>query len=364
MKSESLWRAFVMTLVSILSVGAVEIEDTVTKAVSTASTAAQYLHKLAKKLEQSLTSAIAIRRTAIQAASAYRIKAAFSQDKATQITFLAMAAVTEADLQTLDSQTTEAHKIYERAVCTIKQHEATMLTLHKTQPTTAKVSSTQETPGVELNSVTGMTTCTSTASFTADTTNCTLESETGGVKAADIEPTKHTKIKLVDLAKPPTTFTVTKHCKGTVANTPTASNAVDGACIEQGSDFGGNQDNAIATKLSKKTKNYQTVDVNLFTDATKTTCTQIDPKAAYTEYHKDTLGHALCTLRQLNKPTYTPIHRRPWTAVTADEKLLQALTDLITPGGKAPTDPQEKKTITDAYLGSDQNVFTAQKQIQ
>nr|APD75698.1 variant surface glycoprotein 1125.5650 [Trypanosoma brucei] len=116
----------------------------------------------------------------------------------------------------------------------------------------------------------------------------------------------------------------------------------------------------MATKISKKTKNYQTVDVNLFTDATKTTCTQIDPKAAYTEYHKDTLGHALCTLRQLNKPTYTPIHRRPWTEVTADEKLLQALTDMINPGGKAPTDPQAKKALTDTYLGSDQNALTAQ----
>nr|APD73740.1 variant surface glycoprotein 1125.1554 [Trypanosoma brucei] len=283
MKSESLRHAFVMTLVSILPAAAVEIEDTATKAVSTASTAAQHLHKLANKLEQSRPSAIAIRRQAIQAALAYRIRAAFSQDKATQITFLAMAAVTEADLQTLDSQTTEAHKIYERAVCTIKQHETTMLTLHKTQPTTAKVSSTQETAGAELNSVTGMTTCTSTASFTADTTNCTLESETGGVKAADIEPTKHTKIKLVDLAKPPTTFTVTKHCKGTVANTPTASNAVDGACIEQGSDFGGNQDNAIATKLSKKTTNYQTVDVQLFKDVDKSTCTQVSATNPYTE---------------------------------------------------------------------------------
>nr|AGH60725.1 variant surface glycoprotein 1816 [Trypanosoma brucei] len=283
MKSESLWHAFVMTLVSILPVGAVEIEDTATKAVSTASTAAQHLHKLAKKLEQSRPSAIAIRRQAIQAALAYRIRAAFSQDKATQITFLAMAAVNEADLHTLNSKTTEESQVYERNVCTIKQHEATMLTLHKTQPAKAKVSSSEAKATQSLKKVTGMTTCTSTASLKADATNCTLESETEGIKDSDVELTEHTKIKLVDLAKPPTTFTVTKHCKGTVANTPTASNAVDGACIEQGSDFGGNQDNAMATKLSKKTTNYQTVDVQLFKDVDKSTCTQVSATNPYTE---------------------------------------------------------------------------------
>nr|APD73024.1 variant surface glycoprotein 1125.177 [Trypanosoma brucei] len=348
-----------MSLLSILPVSAADIEDTATQKVKTACSAAQYLHKLASKLEQTRPSAKEIRTTAIQTTMAYRIKAAFSQDKQTEIAFLAMAAVTEAGIDTLNRETEAAAKRYNDALRIIKQQEAAMLTLHKVQTTAAKLSSSAAQTGQSLNSVTGMTTCTSTASFSAEPNNCTLESETSGIKAVDIEPTKHTKIKIIDVSKPATTYTVTTHCKGTVTTNPTASDSVPGGCIEKGSDFGSQRPNAMATALTKKATSYSTIDVNLFTNVEAKTCTQINPAAPYTEYDKDTLGNALCNVRQLTKPTYTPIHRRPWTAVRDNEKLLQALTGLTNPGAKPPTEQQAKKALTDAYLGSDQTAFTA-----
>nr|APD75540.1 variant surface glycoprotein 1125.5461 [Trypanosoma brucei] len=282
-----------MSLLSILPVSAADIEDTATQKVKTACSAAQYLHKLASKLEQTRPSAKEIRTTAIQTTMAYRIKAAFSQDKQTEIAFLAMVAVTEAGIDTLNRETEAAAKRYNDAVRIIKQQEAAMLTLHKAQTTAAKLSSSAAQTGQSLNSVTGMTTCTSTASFSAEPNNCTLESETSGIKAVDIEPTKHTKIKIIDVSKPATTYTVTTHCKGTVTSNPTASDSVPGGCIEKGSDFGSQRPNAMATALTKKATSYSTIDVNLFTNVEAKTCTQINPAAQYTEYDKDTRKCAL-----------------------------------------------------------------------
>ncbi|EAN78987.1 variant surface glycoprotein (VSG), putative [Trypanosoma brucei brucei TREU927] len=359
MKSQSLWHAFVMSLVSILPVSAADIEDTATQQVKTACSAAQYLHKLASKLEQARPSAKEIRTTAIKTAMAYRIKAAFSQDKQTEIAFLAMAAVTEAGIDTLNRETEAAAKRYNDAVRIIKQQEAAMLTLHRTESTSAKVTSTAPSTAAQLESVTGMVKCPSTAAFKLEAATCTLDTEKEAVKTNDIAHESHTKIKIIDVTKPATTYTVTTHCKGKLSSSSIASTMQDGGCIERGSDFNTAANNAMATALTKKATTYSTIDINLFTNVETKTCTQINPTAPYTEYDKDTLGNALCNIRQLKKPTYTPIHRISWAAVRADDKLLQALTDLIAPGGKAPTEQQAKKALTDAYLGSDQTAFTA-----
>nr|APD75554.1 variant surface glycoprotein 1125.5477 [Trypanosoma brucei] len=300
-----------MSLVSILPVGAADIEDTAIQQVKTACSAARYLHKLASKLEQARPSAKEIRTTAIQTTMAYRIKAAFSQDKQTEIAFLAMAAVTEQQIAQVEQEAVLAAETYNRAIRLVKQQEAAMLTLHRTEPTSAKVTGTAPSTAAQLESVTGMVKCPSTAAFKLEAANCTLESETGGVRAVDIDPGKHTKIKIIDVTKPATTYTVTTHCKGTLSSSPIASTMQDGGCIETGSDFNTAANNAMATALTKKATTYSTIDVNLFTNVETKTCTQINPTAPYTEYDKDTLGNALCNIRQLKKPTYTPIHRRP-----------------------------------------------------
>ncbi|RHW73541.1 variant surface glycoprotein [Trypanosoma brucei equiperdum] len=359
MTSRKVWHAFVVTLVNVLTAGRAEHVDKATSKVTTACWAAQYLHKLASKLERGRPSAQELSKRARQAAMAYRIKAVLTQDQQDQVAFLAMAAVTEQQIAQVEQEAVLAAETYNRAIRLVKQQEAAMLTLHRAASKKAALTATAHTASTSLGGASSIKACASTATVTLATDNCTLDTDTAEIKTAEINENQHTKINIMDVTRTTTTYTVTAYCKGTVSSNPIASPTLAGGCIETGTDFSSDGSNYAAATLAHKQITYTPLEVNLYADKHKGACTEITKGQTYTEYDKDTLANALCNIRHLKKPTYTPIHRRPWTAVTADEKLLQVLTDLITPGGKAPTEQQAKKALTDAYLGSDQNVFTA-----
>nr|AGH61168.1 variant surface glycoprotein 610 [Trypanosoma brucei] len=359
MTSRKFLHAFVVTLVNVLTAARAEHGDKATSKVTPACSAARYLHKLASKLERGRPSAQELSKRARQAAMAYRIEAALTQDQQNQVAFLAMAAVTEQQIAQVEQEAVLAAETYNRAIRLVKQQEAAMLTLDRAAAKGTALTATAHTHSTNRGGASSIKPSASTATVTLGTNNCTQNTDTGEIKASAIDENQHRKSNIMDVTKTPTTYTVTAYCKGTGSSAPLASPTLAGGCIETGTDFR-HAASGTAAPPAQRQITYTPLEVNQYTDKHKGACTEITKGQTNTEYGQNTLANALCSLRHTPKPTYTPIHRRLWPAVTAQAKLLQALTDLINPGSKAPTKPQAKKGLTGTYLASEQNVFKAQ----
>nr|APD75547.1 variant surface glycoprotein 1125.5469 [Trypanosoma brucei] len=258
------------------------------------------------------------------------------------------------------SKVQEAESKYLTAIGLLKALVARLRTLHKLKPTKIALSATTKGQGATQYTATGLYTCSSTVTPTAEAdSNCSLESDQAGqITDANVnlqtaghlnilpdDKIQLTKFKLIAAAKASDSVT-----------DPAASH--QGICTESGNK--GNPSaasNVIAGVLEVTDHDAAPEKTQIFAANDVSKCNPANRDATWRADAAPNLAQTLCELKKVDSIVGRRYHKENAAQFVGDSELMTILFELNSPGTKAPETEQEKKALIEKFFPQDPTAF-------
>nr|CAI77631.1 variant surface glycoprotein MITat1.7 [Trypanosoma brucei brucei] len=335
--------------------------DTASGSVNSPCTEARYHHQLAKKLQSALDSATGELSKYAKLPTAYRIAAAQTPSPATRMALTALSINADVTAATALSQLQNARAAYARAIKLLSARVAKLRAVHELTPSQVTHSNTKTQAGQTLSGVASLRTCEADVQLqAADAGNCSLETDKlGDITAANIDLATATQIKLLSDTKIKIRgYKLIAAGKATAGSADTASTTTHGFCAESGQHNSPSRaTNVIAGQLTLADLDQTPANVPYFEHDNEGECKKPKADGSYRDDSPETLAAALCAVKKTSFPTPTAKHKIGPAALYSDTAILTILSDLNSPGSKAPKTEQEKKALIHKFFPQDPATF-------
>nr|APD73282.1 variant surface glycoprotein 1125.537 [Trypanosoma brucei] len=350
-----------LAVIAILKVMAEQEKlDQATAAVSTPCDEARYHNVLAAQTARAFGDVQTTVANTAKLSIAYRIaaEAASSKSRRTALTALSIrAAATVADTMS------KAHQLqtqYLTAIGLLKARVAQLRALHKLTPTNTVLSETSKGQGATEYTATGLFTCTSTVTLTAETEgNCSLETETAGqINDSNVNLQTATHLKLLPDDKIQLTkFKLIAAAKDSDSVTHAATSH-QGICTENGNRANPSAANNVIAGVLQVTKHDANPQkTQLFAANNAGECQAAARDSTWREDSAANLVQTLCELKKVETIGSRRYHQENAAQFVGDSELLTILSDLVSPGSKVPDKEQEKKALIYKFFPQDPATF-------
>nr|AGH61003.1 variant surface glycoprotein 434 [Trypanosoma brucei]APD73384.1 variant surface glycoprotein 1125.1124 [Trypanosoma brucei] len=321
---------------------------------------AKYDNLLAAKLAHEADTVTKGITTLLKAQISYEIAAAAAPTGRQKTAFQALEIMASAQAETAAKTNSALERKLTYAAMLLRMRVGKLKAVHDMKPQTVKQTGAAHTTGQSLNSANGMAKCSSTATLTGDTGNCTLDDDgQGTITSAKININEATQIKLMPeerLQLPK--LTVTAYAKGTPDSANTAATNNGGFCVESSKDIKSvDPTNVVAATLTMTPQKSTAAAVDLHKSGHEGACADHPGDKHWQEHSQEALRRALCEVKTATPVGTTPPHKLGLTHLENSATLATILRSLETTSLQKAPQKGAYKAVIQQYIGKDANDF-------